>query len=74
VVDPAAQRFHNRRSHGEIHIGDPEGQDVAAGIFLPFLGVGAPALDRAVEVKGHVGSNVAERLKRFEAQARHEAP
>ncbi|OQB80445.1 MAG: hypothetical protein BWX86_02963 [Verrucomicrobia bacterium ADurb.Bin122] len=42
----------------EIHVGHPERQDVAAGVLLPFLRVGADARGRRVEIKvGHEGAD-----------------
>src|SRR5262249_47686530 len=51
-----AQRAHHRLRGGEVHVGDPEREDVLV-VLLPLVARGGSAIDDAVEVEpgGHVG-------------------
>ena len=49
VIDAAAQGLEHRRRCGEVHVGDPQRQDVATGVLAPLEGVGAAPVDGRVE-------------------------
>ena len=53
VVDALVKGGEDGGGALEIHIGDPHGQNIAAGVFLPFLGVAVGARDGGIEVEGH---------------------
>jgi len=53
VLDAIVQRLHHRRRRGEVHVRDPQRQDVS-GELAPLVAVGVAAVDDAVEVEvGH---------------------
>jgi len=54
VSDAVVEGGDDRGGGLEIHVGDPERQDVAAGVFLPFLGISAETVGDGVEVEVHV--------------------
>jgi hypothetical protein len=49
VPDALAQGLQHRRRRGEIHVGDPQRNDIAPGVLRPFHRVAAGTLDRLVE-------------------------
>ena len=54
VVEPLLQSCDDLGRGGEIHIGHPEWQDVAALVFVPFEGAVASAIRAGVEIVGCV--------------------
>ena len=52
VLHPLAKRPDHGLGRWEIHVGDPEGQDVRREL-VPLVALGAAAVDDAVEVVGH---------------------
>ena len=53
VGDSVVKGGDDRRGGLEIHVCDPERQDVAASVFLPFLGIGAQASRDGIEIEVH---------------------
>ena len=56
LLDARAQRLHDGRRRGEVHVGDPERQDVGREL-APLVAVGRAAIDDAVEVEAHVSAS-----------------
>ena len=55
VIHAFVQRVQNGRRRFKIHIRHPHGQDVLAGVFLPFLRVRIFTVGGRSEVEGHGG-------------------
>ena len=50
-VDARMQRGGNRRRRREIHVGDPQRNDVTAGVPVPLDRIATPAVDDAFEIE-----------------------
>ena len=55
VVNAPMQGVEHGGRSGEVHVGDPQRQHVAAGIAAPFFARQAAAVDEAIEVEGGGG-------------------